>query len=117
MNIITLETRGGRLPALLWLHSCCQFMFIFKLNFQKNRSLLRCLRLWVCSGEILPVSLAKEFFKYFQENNHVLCNFYGSTEIMGDVTYYVAANLDQLKQYEKVPIGKIIVLCRYVNVI
>lgn len=73
---------------------------------KRDSTLLRRLKLWVCSGEILPVSLAIEFFDYFGENEYVLCNFYGSTEITGDVTYFVCNNKEQLQQYTNVPIGK-----------
>lgn len=75
------------------------------LDLQKDKNLLKSLKIWVCSGETLSVSLARDFFKYFPENEHILCNFYGSTEIMGDVTYHVISGLDQLQHQEKVPIG------------
>lgn len=68
-------------------------------------SALRSLKTWVCSGETLTVSLAEEFFQYFPENSHQLCNFYGSTEVMGDVTYHIISNAHQLRHQEKVPIG------------
>ncbi|XP_025833499.1 uncharacterized protein LOC108741169 isoform X2 [Agrilus planipennis] len=71
----------------------------------QERSFLNHLKLWVCSGETLATSLAEEFFAYFTKGDHKLCNFYGSTEVMGDVTYHVMSNLDQVKQYDKVPIG------------
>ncbi|XP_058119321.1 beta-alanyl-bioamine nonribosomal peptide synthetase ebony [Anopheles ziemanni] len=67
--------------------------------------LLYSLRTWVCSGEPLQISLAREFFDYFEEGVHELCNFYGSTEVMGDVTYFVCESKRQLDNYEKVPIG------------
>ncbi|CAG9815434.1 unnamed protein product, partial [Phaedon cochleariae] len=63
------------------------------------------LRLWICSGETLAVSLAKEFYMHFSEDYYQLCNFYGSTEIMGDVTYYVIPGLRQLEHMDKIPIG------------
>lgn len=63
------------------------------------------LKIWVCSGESLSMSLATEFFDYFEEGKHVLCNFYGSTEIMGDVTYFVCETKKQLDYFEKIPIG------------
>ncbi|XP_041783947.1 mycosubtilin synthase subunit C [Anopheles merus] len=70
-----------------------------------STKLLYHLRIWVCSGEPLQISLAREFFDYFQEGVHQLCNFYGSTEVMGDVTYFVCESRKQLEGYEKVPIG------------
>ncbi|XP_055633046.1 beta-alanyl-bioamine nonribosomal peptide synthetase ebony [Toxorhynchites rutilus septentrionalis] len=71
----------------------------------QKKKLLYNLRIWVCSGEPLQLSLAKEFFDYFEEGVHELCNFYGSTEVMGDVTYFVCESKKQLSNYEKVPIG------------
>lgn len=70
-----------------------------------NDNPLKNLKTWVCSGETLVPSLAEEFFKYFPDNEYQLCNFYGSTEIMGDVTYHVMSNRQQLKNQDKVPIG------------
>lgn len=71
----------------------------------KEKRLLQNLKTWVCSGETLVVSLVQEFFKYFPENEYQLCNFYGSTEIMGDVTYHVIKGVEQFKHTSKVPIG------------
>ncbi|XP_053698599.1 linear gramicidin synthase subunit C [Sabethes cyaneus] len=71
----------------------------------QKKKLLYNLRIWVCSGEPLQISLAKEFFDYFEEGVHQLCNFYGSTEVMGDVTYFVCESKKQLSNFEKVPIG------------
>lgn len=72
----------------------------------KNQpNLLYNLKIWVCSGEPLPSQLAKEFFDYFKEGTHRLCNFYGSTEVMGDVTYFICETKKQLDAYEKIPIG------------
>lgn len=71
-----------------------------------NNCVLSKLKLWVCSGENLPVSLAYEFFDYFPEHEYMLCNFYGSTEIMGDVTYFVCRGKEQLRNYKfNLPIG------------
>lgn len=75
------------------------------LELKKNTSLLKCLRLWVCSGETLTTSLAADFFKYFPQEDYRLCNFYGSTEIMGDVTFYVISNTQQLNNRLTAPIG------------
>ncbi|KAI5694275.1 hypothetical protein M8J75_013963 [Diaphorina citri] len=71
------------------------------------------LKLWVCSGETLSRSLCLEFFQHFDQYGHqipahALCNFYGSTEVMGDVTYYEMRNSQDAQRYEKIPIGKAI---------
>lgn len=78
---------------------------LFFLSLQKDDNLLSKLRLWVCSGEQLAVSLAQEFFKSVRHPKPILCNFYGSTEVMGDVTYYICDGLNCLKDADKVPIG------------
>lgn len=75
------------------------------LSLQDSKYLLKNLKIWVCSGEPLSLSLAKEFYDYFEEGTHALCNFYGSTEVMGDVTYFVCETKKQLESLEKVPIG------------
>lgn len=76
-------------------------MFLFK---NDERGILSSLKLWVCSGEPLPVSLAKQFLNTF--SGHTLCNFYGSTEIMGDVSYYAIKTFSDLCFGDKIPIGK-----------
>lgn len=75
------------------------------LDLQNEPNLLFNLKIWVCSGEILSTVLAESFFDYFKEGTHVLCNFYGSTEIMGDVTYFICESKAQMKSFDKVPIG------------
>lgn len=72
--------------------------------FQSDR-LLYNLKIWVCSGEPLPVALASSFFDYFSEGVHTLYNFYGSTEVMGDVTYFACESKKQLSLFDHVPIG------------
>lgn len=47
-----------------------------------------------------------EFFDHFPENDYSLCNFYGSTELSCDVTYFVYNGKDNIRNYTKVPIGK-----------
>ncbi|WP_156338909.1 non-ribosomal peptide synthetase [Chondromyces crocatus] len=43
-------------------------------------------RIWTCSGEALPADLAAAFL--MQRPGDVLLNLYGSTEVMGDVTWH-----------------------------
>ncbi|KAG4065477.1 hypothetical protein HA402_009038 [Bradysia odoriphaga] len=75
------------------------------LELKNEPGLLFNLKIWVCSGEILSTILAESFFDYFQEQTHILCNFYGSTEIMGDVTYFICESKAQIQCFDKVPIG------------
>lgn len=72
----------------------------------KNKRLLNHLTTWVCSGEPLPAQLACDFFAHFDSGDHVLCNFYGSTEVMGDVTYHVMRSATDVNESAKVPIGQ-----------
>lgn len=77
--------------------------------FNSPVQLLSRLRLWVCSGEPLPASLAEQFFTHFSSvglENHCLCNFYGSTEVMGDVTFHVMRSVEDLQGLDKVAIGR-----------
>ncbi|XP_025206776.1 uncharacterized protein LOC112602747 [Melanaphis sacchari] len=72
-------------------------------NQNDEQGILSSLKLWVCSGEPLPVSLAKQFLDTF--SGHTLCNFYGSTEIMADVSYYAIKSFKDLCFGDKIPIG------------
>lgn len=94
-----------RIQRLVLVPSLLRSVLMY-LDLQDRTDVLNTLKLWVCSGETLPVSLAEQFFRTFNDNNRILANFYGSTEIMGDVTYQLLTNIDQLQSTEKVPIGK-----------
>ena len=72
---------------------------------------LKHLKLWVCSGEILPADLLIQFYECFPQGT-VICNFYGSTEVMGDVTAAIFKSLDDARGAlvdNKVPIGTIFI--------
>lgn len=85
--------------------------FVFNIRpiitLQDNDNVLNHLKLWICSGETLSAALADQFFATFNNKGKILANFYGSTEVMGDVTYYLLNKRAQLQGMEKVPIGKI----------
>ena len=59
----------------------------------------------MCSGETLSASLVTEFFSYFNEEEKTIANFYGSTEVMGDVTFYLIKRNDTFLKKNIVPIG------------
>jgi amino acid adenylation domain-containing protein len=59
------------------------------------------LRLWVTSGEEIPVELAKRFGQAMPEAR--LINLYGSSEVSADVTFYEIGGDPQEK---RVPIGR-----------
>lgn len=94
-----------RIQRLVLVPSLLRSILMY-LDLQERADVLSTLRLWICSGETLPVSLAEQFFTTFNDNDRILANFYGSTEIMGDVTYQLITSIDQLRSTEKVPIGK-----------
>ena len=50
------------------------------------------LRFVVSSGEALPAELAKQFFRILGNNPIRLANFYGSTEVTGDITAAIFAS-------------------------
>ncbi|XP_053619845.1 beta-alanyl-bioamine nonribosomal peptide synthetase ebony [Plodia interpunctella] len=82
------------------------------LSLNPSEKPLRHIKLWVCSGETLSKELASQFFRYFgDQSGHKLANFYGSTEVMGDVTYYVLENSGQLDLHDTIPIGSPIDNC------
>ncbi|XP_034952288.1 dimodular nonribosomal peptide synthase isoform X2 [Chelonus insularis] len=94
-----------QIQRLVLVPSLLQSMLMY-LSLQDNDKALKSLKLWICSGEALPQSLAREFFVRFGRFGHTLANFYGSTEVMGDVTYHLLKNINQLEDAEKVPIGR-----------
>lgn len=75
------------------------------LSLKKGPKLLKELTFCSCASEILPQQLVCEFYDYFREDEHVLCNFYGTTEISGDVSYYVIEGRAHAQKLEKIPIG------------
>lgn len=87
------------------------YNIIFSRFKNDEQGILSSLKLWVCSGEPLPVSLAKQFLETFPGHTATLCNFYGSTEIMGDVSYFTIKSYKDLCFGDKIPIGK----CNYYN--
>src|SRR6185503_14664312 len=52
------------------------------------------LRLWVASGEALPLDLANRFLAYLPGSR--LINLYGSSEVAADVTWYEHISSDGL---------------------
>lgn len=79
------------------------------LSLNRSERPLQSLKLWVCSGETLSKELAGQFFQYFGDNEgYKLANFYGSTEVMGDVTFYVLERSEQLDVHPTIPIGEYI---------
>jgi len=62
-------------------------------------ALLPCLKYWLCSGEALPVELAREFRAALPHSK--LINLYGSSEVAADATWHEVADVS-----ERVPIGR-----------
>jgi amino acid adenylation domain-containing protein len=59
------------------------------------------LKLWSCSGEVLPTDLARRFLAAFPEAT--LLNIYGSAEVAADVTCHQVTERDTA---DSVPIGR-----------
>lgn len=76
------------------------------LSVEHNAVKLKNLKLIISSGEPLTAQLAKDFYKQFSENEHTLCNLYGTTETMGDVTYFVCSGSKQVEKLAHIPIGR-----------
>lgn len=75
------------------------------LSLNNKKIYLKKLKLWLCSGETLSVTLAEEFFNYFKEDQkHFLYNLYGSTEIT-DATYFKCESRKQIESMDVIPIG------------
>jgi len=64
-------------------------------HLSKERKSLPDLKIVVCSGETLNVTLINKFFST-TKGNIKLMNFYGSTEIMADATYEVFNSVDDI---------------------
>lgn len=79
-----------------------------KAQFQCDAYLpLKHLKMWICSGEVLTKELLLEFYDCFPPGT-ILADYYGSTEVMGDVTYSAFESRDQALTAmveNKVPIG------------
>ncbi|KAL0860782.1 hypothetical protein ABMA27_009326 [Loxostege sticticalis] len=77
------------------------------LSLDQSKRPLTLLKMWVCSGETLTKELAVKFFQYFgDQDGFKLGNFYGSTEVMGDVTFYMLEKSEQLHLHPTIPIGE-----------
>lgn len=59
------------------------------------------LKYWICSGETLPLDLAKRFKRSLPGAR--LINLYGTSEVAADVTCY---EVDKLAEFDSVPIGR-----------
>lgn len=90
-------------PSLLL--SILMYLDMMKKQSSGENDFLMNLKLWICSGEPLPSVLVQRFFTNFSTGQHRICNFYGSTEIMGDVTYHVMSASQQFHFEDKIPIG------------
>lgn len=68
---------------------------------EKNKAKLQSLQYWFVSGEPLSSELANRFIHDFSAIQ--LCNLYGSTEVMSDVSYFLVKHLSSRSA---IPIGK-----------
>lgn len=68
-----------KIERLMLVPTLLKSLLVF-LSLQEDKMLYN-VNLWMNSGEALSLELAKEFFDYFEEGTHVICNFYGATEV------------------------------------
>lgn len=98
-----------KVSRLVLVPSLLQAMLAYAKSRKKHcKNILAHLKLWVCSGEVLPEYLLLQFFDCFRSGK-TICNFYGSTEVMGDVTYSIFNSQENASKqivHNKVPIGK-----------
>ncbi|WP_394840857.1 AMP-binding protein [Pendulispora brunnea] len=63
----------------------------------------------VASGEVLPPDLGRDFFRAFDGSRCTLSNYYGSTEVMGDVLTQSFRGIEDIHRYgdgSRVAIGR-----------
>lgn len=65
--------------------------------FTMNKTKILSLRYLISSGENLSSNLVESFFDIYPSNCQLI-NLYGSTEVMGDVTYEVFCSSEDLKE-------------------
>ncbi|CRK94943.1 CLUMA_CG008433, isoform A [Clunio marinus] len=83
------------------------FLASLENNKTKNEKKLSNIKLWISSGDILSINLANNFFDYFNnDGQHMLANFYGTTEVMADVSTFLVKSKEELENFESFPIGK-----------
>jgi non-ribosomal peptide synthetase component F len=80
-------------------------LYLNMLETNQSKQLLSHLKMWISSGEKLPLNLCHEFFDYFGEDGNVLVNFYGCTELTSDAATYDLRSRKQLEKLESIPIG------------
>ncbi|CRK87778.1 CLUMA_CG001558, isoform A [Clunio marinus] len=80
-------------------------MYLNSLEDSETKSKLACLRMWISSGETLTLSLAKDFFKYFDHGRQKLVNFYGCTEVNCNISSYEIETNEQLMNLVSIPLG------------
>lgn len=71
----------------------------------KKSKFLRNLKIWINSGEPIPLETVLHFFDYYQDDKHFICNFYGCTEAMADVVCWKCNNKKVIAKLGQVPIG------------
>ncbi|WP_394834951.1 non-ribosomal peptide synthetase [Pendulispora rubella] len=67
------------------------------------------LRHVVASGEVLPRDLCHDFFRVFGDGGCILSNYYGTSEVMGDVVTQSFRSMSDVDRYgdgERVAIGR-----------
>ena len=75
-------------------------------NYKSEEYKLKSIKRWVCSGEVLNYKTLEAFFN-INLDNAILSNFYGSTEVTADVTFFTFKSKNDILPYKNshIPIG------------
>ena len=75
-------------------------------NYKSEFFKLESVKRWVCSGEALNYKTLESFFNMNLKNS-IISNFYGSTEVTGDISFIVFKSKNDLIQFKNssIPIG------------
>lgn len=75
------------------------------LQMDSSNKRLQQLTLWTATSETLTPQLCLDFYEYFDESTHVICNLFGTTESGGDFLYYIIEGKKHVLSLDKIPIG------------
>lgn len=70
-----------------------------------DNKMLHNLTLWTATSETLTPQLCLDFYNYFDERTHTICNLFGTTESGGDFLYYIVEGKKHALSLTKIPIG------------
>lgn len=103
-----------RVTRLVLVPSLLDAVLSYIEDYKSTNPPLQQLGLWICSGEMLTLELLRRFFRFYKNR---ICNFYGSTEVTGDVTAITFNNFEEVEKVQlknKVPLGSSNLLSKFI---